>query len=574
MGVGSHRCCETSDPGISYSREGTNIVPLFGDLDASPTGSLEELMLNEGIQRPPSDPFHLAADTEELVETVLPPPGRPGRSSVRFPDFGFPEKPELDKGRAVVMDADFDYYHPLQKRAQVMPMINEVQHHRPRSSDLPEPGASGATPKVRARNEVEVLTRWAVIAGKLMFSSHTLDTVSSIFVLRAMQARLEKSSRVGGWIESRARKVVSQAASLTVQVMEEDGDMYHTDWRSGQRAGALSELFTPEYVDTLMILADASAKVLALQPVLTEAQVPCRIFGDLHGQLRDLLYLFAAYGFPGGDAAGEGGMSYVFNGDFVDRGAHSLEVLGLLMALKVSMPNRVWLVRGNHEDRTMNEKYGFLEECQDRLGENIGRRTHDLFQTAFDQMPLACVVGGQILCVHGGLGDGRWDLNDLRRVRRPLGPSDLDELRWVHNILWSDPIEDDREEQFEEEELGPVFGVHESPRNEKAWLFGWDVTKTWLARNGLAMVVRSHQSKRNGLGFDLMHDERLVRVFSARDYEGHQNDGAVLLVQPRGEGESTAGEDQKDEVHGKKKTQMMSLRAQVLGSYAKAQASL
>ena len=38
-------------------------------------------------------------------------------------------------------------------------------------------------------------------------------------------------------------------------------------------------------------------------------------------------------------------------------------------------------------------------------------------------------VGGQILCVHGGLGDGRWDLNDLRRVRRPLGPSDLDELR-------------------------------------------------------------------------------------------------------------------------------------------------
>lgn len=29
------------------------------------------------------------------------------------------------------------------------------------------------------------------------------------------------------------------------------------------------------------------------------------------------LYLFAAYGFPGGDVAGEGGMSYVFNGDFV-----------------------------------------------------------------------------------------------------------------------------------------------------------------------------------------------------------------------------------------------------------------
>ena len=27
-----------------------------------------------------------------------------------------------------------------------------------------------------------------------------------------------------------------------------------------------------------------------------------------------------------------------------------------------------------------------------------------------------------------------------------------------------------------------------------------------------------------------MHDEKLIRVFSARDYEGHGNDGAVLLV--------------------------------------------
>ena len=71
-----------------------------------------------------------------------------------------------------------------------------------------------------------------------------------------------------------------------------------------------------------------------------------------------------------------------------------------------------------------------------------------------------------------------------------------------------------------------MFGVHESPRNTTAVLFGWDITKTFCARNGLAMVVRSHQSKKYGLGFDLMHDEKLIRVFSARDYEGHCNDGA------------------------------------------------
>ena len=74
------------------------------------------------------------------------------------------------------------------------------------------------------------------------------------------------------------------------------------------------------------------------------------------------------------------------------------------------------------------------------------------------------------------------------------------------------------------------------------------------------MVVRSHQSKKYGLGFDLMHDEKLIRVFSARDYEGHCNDGAVLLVRPIAD----------DEEQSYERPSCMSVRAQVLGSYAKA----
>ncbi|CAE7853400.1 BSU1 [Symbiodinium sp. KB8] len=329
--------------------------------------------------------------------------------------------------------------------------------------------------------------------------------------------------------------------------------------------GALSELFTTEYVDTLMILAKASSKLVAVQPVLTEARVPCRIFGDIHGQLRDLLLIFAAFGFPGSkeDNLNDLEMSYVFNGDFVDRGAHSLEVIGLLLALKVSMPDRVWLVRGNHEDRSMNARYGFWEECHDRLGDTFGRKTYDLFQTTFDQLPIACLVANKILCVHGGVGDGRWDLNDLRAVRRPLSQQELcsAKLRWVHNILWSDPIEDDREQRSQE--AGPVFGVHESPRNTTAVLFGWDVTKTFCAKNGISMVVRSHQSKKDGIGVDVMHDNMLIRVFSARDYEGHGNDGAVLLVQPTDEGDAQCCD----------RPEQIMVRAQVLGSFAKATAN-
>ncbi|CAK9007233.1 unnamed protein product [Durusdinium trenchii] len=183
-------------------------------------------------------------------------------------------------------------------------------------------------------------------------------------------------------------------------------------------------------------------------------------------------------------------------------------------------------------------------------------------QTAFDQLPLACVVGGHILCVHGGVGDGRWDLNDLRAVRRPLGQQELgsSKFRWVHNILWSDPIEDDRAQRDAERDALHVCilccaeCLYPWPNLTR---FGWDVTKTFCARNGVDMVVRSHQSKKNGLGFDLMHDECLIRVFSARDYEGHCNDGAVLLVR--------SGEDE-----GLQGRPSLSVRAQVVGSYGKA----
>ena len=157
---------------------------------------------------------------------------------------------------------------------------------------------SALTPKTAARNQVEIITKWGVISGKLIFSRVlTLTTMSSMYVIRAQQARFEQNSRVWRRIEGRARRVVTAAASLTAYVIEETEDMYHSDWRT--EGGALAELFTSEYIDTLMILAKAGAKLLASQPVLAEAKVPCRIFGDIHGQLRDLLLLFAAFGFPG-----------------------------------------------------------------------------------------------------------------------------------------------------------------------------------------------------------------------------------------------------------------------------------
>lgn len=80
-----------------------------------------------------------------------------------------------------------------------------------------------------------------------------------------------------------------------------------------------------------------------------------QVFGDIHGQFPDLLEFFTTYGCPNHRTGDIRYVNYVFVGDFVDRGKFSLEVIVLLFSLKLRHPDRVCLVRGNHEDRLINE---------------------------------------------------------------------------------------------------------------------------------------------------------------------------------------------------------------------------
>jgi hypothetical protein len=124
---------------------------------------------------------------------------------------------------------------------------------------------------------------------------------------------------------------------------------------------------------------------------LIRIRSPCKIFGNIHGVYTDLMRYFESFGNPSDDnQMGDiNVMQYIFLGDFCDRGLYSLEVILLLFALKVKYPDFIYLIRGHHEDKFINEKYGLGDECHDRLLDNI-KNPLSIFANinkAFDYLP-------------------------------------------------------------------------------------------------------------------------------------------------------------------------------------------
>ncbi|XP_054630281.1 serine/threonine-protein phosphatase with EF-hands 2 isoform X2 [Dunckerocampus dactyliophorus] len=134
------------------------------------------------------------------------------------------------------------------------------------------------------------------------------------------------------------------------------------------------------------------------------------ICGDLHGQLEDLLLVFYKNGMPSLEKP------YVFNGDFVDRGKDSIEILLILFAFLLVYPTEVHLNRGNHEDHIINLRYGFTKEVLNKYKMH-GKRILKLLQKIFSWLPLATVIDQKVLVLHGGISDTT-DLSVLVKVDR------------------------------------------------------------------------------------------------------------------------------------------------------------
>ncbi|XP_054976111.1 serine/threonine-protein phosphatase with EF-hands 1 [Sorex araneus] len=281
-------------------------------------------------------------------------------------------------------------------------------------------------------------------------------------------------------------------------------------------------------------------------PIKTSPSKEVTICGDLHGKLDDLFLIFYKNGLPSGSNP------YIFNGDFVDRGRNSMEVLMILFVSFLVYPNAVHLNRGNHEDFMMNMRYGFTREIMLKYKLH-GKKILDMLEDVYTWLPIGSIIDNEILVIHGGISEST-DMNLLHQIERnkmksvlmPPVPIDQDylEARGIDVNTVTSTEENEINESFTEQltkhEWEQVIDILWSdPRGKRGCYpntsrgggcyFGPDITFKVLSKFQLKMLIRSHECKPEG--FEFCHDGKVITVFSASNYyEEGSNRGAYIRL--------------------------------------------
>ncbi|CDQ91957.1 unnamed protein product [Oncorhynchus mykiss] len=137
----------------------------------------------------------------------------------------------------------------------------------------------------------------------------------------------------------------------------------------------------------LIQVKELLSKLPSLIEITLKETEKITICGDTHGQFYDLINIFELNGLPSETNP------YLFNGDFVDRGSFSLEVILTLFGFKLLLPDSFYLLRGNHETDNMNQMYGFEGEVKAKYTAQM----FTLFSEVFQWLPLAQCINGKVL---------------------------------------------------------------------------------------------------------------------------------------------------------------------------------
>jgi diadenosine tetraphosphatase ApaH/serine/threonine PP2A family protein phosphatase len=203
---------------------------------------------------------------------------------------------------------------------------------------------------------------------------------------------------------------------------------------------------------------------------------PITVCGDIHGQFDDLLELFqrtTGRNCPPTDLRHQ----FLFLGDYVNRGHHSLNTFLYLGCLKIRHRESFFLLRGNHESRQVSHLYGLYQETLLNYGHV---QIWTICNEVFDLLPMAAIIDLRLFAVHGGLSPELPYAYMINVLDRQM---DVPQEGPLTDLCWSDPE--------------PVQHWREGQRGA-GHLFGPEQTRNFLQQNKLRLVARSHQLAMDG----------------------------------------------------------------------------
>ena len=228
------------------------------------------------------------------------------------------------------------------------------------------------------------------------------------------------------------------------------------------------------------------------------------VVGDIHGDFDILKSVID--GFTKNDHINH----LIFLGDIVDRGSQSIGCLNLLYALIIKYPERVHLVRGNHEAISVNSRYGFLADIRNFCDSSetkeitLNNSLPELFvnyNRSFGTLPLALVHEGfRYFFVHGGIPIEPISLKEINNL--PKADLLLSNPT-IKQMLWNDPREE-------------VENYSYSVRGDGIYVYGQEVINNFLKKNNLKMIIRAHEVIPDGHIY--LFNKKLLGLFTSEDF--------------------------------------------------------
>lgn len=231
------------------------------------------------------------------------------------------------------------------------------------------------------------------------------------------------------------------------------------------------------------------------------------IVGDLHGDLKSLVHILDDSNFLSKARSGED-VLLIFLGDYGDRGTQSPEVYYVVLKLKEMFPERVILMRGNHEGPPdlLASPHDLPIQLKNRFG-NKGSEAYLKLRELYNHLYTGVIIEDRIVLLHGGAPSQATTVKDIAYAHE-THPRE----RHLEEILWSDPWKG-------------IKGTIASPRGAGR-LFGEDVTKRLLTMLNVKALIRGHQSCPDGYKTD--HSQKVLTLFSRKGAPYNNRYGAYL----------------------------------------------